>query len=221
MKITLKAKTSFKRRPIERRVKDSSTAALYKAAGYLRTTARRSIKKRKHGSQPGEPPHTRLGQLRNAILFAVDEGRQIAWVGPSAALISDIARYHEFGGVQFIKSERRKYRIGSAGPIDTRAGYTNPYHWKDPRTGATHKGHHSKEDNLSTRHLARGVAFATLKTQLQVDRARFLDRVIWPDSDLLKRRKYPPRPFMGPAMEESLGRLGRIFNVSLAPANSL
>lgn len=188
MKISVKSKSSFNRRLVKQRTDSAGVDALYRAGAYLRTTARRKIKKSNKASRPGRPPHTREGQLRNAILFAVDEGKKIAWVGPSARLISDIAKYHEFGGVQVRKSKRKEYRIGIPGPVDIQDG--------KPR-------------------------FASLKTQRQVDRARFIDRLAWPDSALLKKRKYPPRPFMGPAMEASIKQLNKIFSVSLAPATSL
>lgn len=188
MKIKIKGNSKFHRRSVERRTNATAVSSLHQAAAYLRTTARRSIRQSKKAALPGQPPHTRSGQIRRAILFAVDKQNLTAWVGPSATLISDIAKYHEFGGVQTIKSKRRNYQPGKAGPVDVHNG--------KPR-------------------------FAKLRTAKQVERARFIDRVVWPDSSLLKRRKYPARPFMGPALDASIKRLNDIFRVSLAPATSL
>lgn len=188
MKIKVKATSTLNRRSIERRTHATAETSLYQAGAYLRTTARRSIRTSKKASRPGMPPHTRAGQIRRAILFAVDSKTLTAWVGPSATLISDIARYHETGGFQYKKSKRNEYQPGIRGPIDVGNGQAR---------------------------------FAKLKTRKQVERARFIDRLIWPDSTLLKRRKYPARPFMGPAMEASIKRLSDILRVNLAPATSL
>lgn len=188
MKFKVKAKSKFNRRAVKKRSDETSVDALYKAGAYLRTTARRSIRKSPKASQKGKPPHSRRGQLRTAIVFAVDEKKLIALVGPSASLISDIAKYHEFGGVQTKKSKRKKYRVGSVGPVGMQGDM--------PR-------------------------FALLKTQKQVEKAKFVDHVLWKEADLSKTRKYPRRPFMGPAMQMSTKQLNSIFRVSLAPATSL
>ena len=188
MKFNIKTKSRFNQRAVKQRSDATSLDALYKAGAYVRTAARRKIRKNKKASRPGQPPHTRQGQLRRAILFAVDDHDHSAWVGPSASLISDIAKYHEFGGVQVRKSKRKEYRVGGVGPVDVREGKPN---------------------------------FAFLKTQQQVEKARFIDRLAWPDSSLIKKRKYPARPFMGPALEASVKQLSKIFSVSLSPATSL
>lgn len=188
MKFRFTSQTKFNRRAIKRRSDSASVNALFSAAAYVRTTARRSIRKAKKASRPGSPPHTRQGQLRRSILFAVNTSRLFAVVGPAASLISDIARYHEFGGQQVLRAKRKDYRPGVVGPVDIREG--------KPR-------------------------FAFLRTQRQANRARLLDWAIWPDSTLLKKRQYPARPFMGPAMQASIHQFSQTFNVSLAPANNL
>jgi hypothetical protein len=215
MLVTFKTKSKFNRRAVQQRSDSASVDALYKAGAYLRTAARRKIRKSKNPSRPGAPPHTREGQIRNAILFAVDAGKKIAWVGPSARLISDIARYHEFGGLEKIKAERKSYVHDGVGPIDIREGDVNPGYWKSRRTGRRVKVKSTKK------HVRRGVAFARLRTTKQVERAKFIDRMLWPSTEMFKVRKYPPRPFMGPAMEASLRQLGKIFSASLAPDISL
>jgi hypothetical protein len=52
----------------------------------------------------------------------VNENGEFALVGPSADLFSNIAKYHEFGGIQELKTRRRDYKIGSGGPVDHRTG---------------------------------------------------------------------------------------------------
>ncbi|MFH1022127.1 MAG: hypothetical protein V1809_01920 [Planctomycetota bacterium] len=75
-----------------------SIQSLGHAGGALRMTARRSIKRSKDSSAEGTPPHTRKGQLRRAILYAVEKDKQTVVVGPDVAIVSTAGMAHEFGG---------------------------------------------------------------------------------------------------------------------------
>ena len=68
------------------------------AAATIRLIARRSIRRSPVASAPGTPPHTRRGQLRRAILYAVEKDRQSVVIGPDYGLIGLSATPHEFGG---------------------------------------------------------------------------------------------------------------------------
>lgn len=105
-----------------RRYKRAVVKSLGGAAAYVMKVAKRKIKQSENPSKKGRPPHTRRGALRRAIVFAVNENGEFALVGPSADLFSNIAKYHEFGGYQELKTRRRNYKIGSGGPVDTRTG---------------------------------------------------------------------------------------------------
>ena len=167
--------------------KAAGLAGLRKAAYQVRKAARRAVKRSKQYSRPGSPPHTRKGQLRRAILYGVDNNQALAVVGPAAHLISDIARYHEYGGLQVRKRKRKMYQVGGAGPLDL-------------RTGKNSKG---------------GVVFAKLKNERQVARATRLDRQIWPDGTLVKKQKYPQRPLMGPTLIKQAPSLPKYWEDSL------
>ena len=56
---------------------------LSRAGGWIRKTARRSIRKRKGVSQPGKPPHSHVGLLRRSILYGYDMARESVVVGPT------------------------------------------------------------------------------------------------------------------------------------------
>jgi hypothetical protein len=87
-----------------RRVSDAFRRAarrgLFRAAGAIRLQAARSIIQSASPSAPGSPPHTRKGQLRRAILFAVREERGFlaALIGTSFDILGPAGRAHEFGG---------------------------------------------------------------------------------------------------------------------------
>ena len=67
------------------------------AAASLRKTAVASIERSDEPSDPGEPPHTRRGQLPRAIRFDVDRTKQEAVVGPRASVVGEAGAAHEFG----------------------------------------------------------------------------------------------------------------------------
>jgi len=60
--------------------------------------ARHSIRKSNKPSTKGTPPHTRKGRLRNAIKYAVTEGKQSVVIGPDYDVAADSGSAHEFGG---------------------------------------------------------------------------------------------------------------------------
>ena len=67
------------------------------AAASLRKTAVASIERSDEPSDPGEPPHTRRGQLPRAIRFDVDRTKQEAVIGPRASVVGEAGAAHEFG----------------------------------------------------------------------------------------------------------------------------
>ena len=167
--------------------KAAGLAGLRKAAYQVRKAARKAVRRSRQYSQPGTAPHTRRGQLRRSILYGVENDKALAVIGPAANLISDIASYHEFGGIQVRRRKRKIYKIGGAGPIDIRSGSS--------RLG--------------------GVLFTKLKTQRQVLRATQLDQQIWPDGKLVKKQKYPQRPLMGPTLVNMATSLPKYWENSL------
>jgi phage gpG-like protein len=83
---------------VRRRAKAGAITGLGHAAAAIRLTARRSIRKRATPSQEGQPPHTKAGQLRGAIVYAVEKQHARAVIGPSYERMADAAGAHEHGG---------------------------------------------------------------------------------------------------------------------------
>ena len=91
---------------VKRKARQGTFRSLSHAAAAVRLTASRSIRRRKGPSQPGQPPHTRRGQLKRAIRYAVDRVRETAVIGPSYEAVADVGMPHEFGG----RYRRDRYR---------------------------------------------------------------------------------------------------------------
>lgn len=76
-----------------------ATVTTLKITGFaIRREAIQSIKRSPDASEPGQPPRTRRGQLKRAILYNVDAAQEVAIIGPRASLVGQSAAAHEFGG---------------------------------------------------------------------------------------------------------------------------
>lgn len=103
--------------------------ALVRGGGYVRKTARNSIKKRKGPSRPGRPPHSRTGLLRAHIYFSWDPGSQTVVIGPAAfAKPTGVPKILERGGSR--PSRRNEYaRITNGVGRDSSGRFTSQAEW--------------------------------------------------------------------------------------------
>jgi hypothetical protein len=67
---------------IQKQMDRAAARILMQAGGFIRTTARRSMRRRKASSGPGEPPAAHAGQLRDLLFFAWDSAARSVVVGP-------------------------------------------------------------------------------------------------------------------------------------------
>jgi len=93
-----RVKTRFDGGKVRRAAKKGSIESLGHAGASIRLVARRSIRRSEKPSTPGNPPHTRKGQMKRAIVYAVEKERQDVVVGPDYAVAGPAAMAHEHGG---------------------------------------------------------------------------------------------------------------------------
>lgn len=83
-----------------RRVREAADRAarraFAKAAFRIMRDAQASVERSATPSSPGEPPHTRRGQLKRAIRYAATKDGAV--IGPLASMVGVSAEAHEFGG---------------------------------------------------------------------------------------------------------------------------
>lgn len=96
--VNMKVRTKMDARRVVTAVRAGSIKSLGHAGGAIRMTAKRSIRRSKTASMEGTPPHTRKGQLRRAIRYAVEKDRQTVVIGPDVSIVSTAGTAHEFGG---------------------------------------------------------------------------------------------------------------------------
>lgn len=83
-----------------RRVREAAERAarriFAKAAFRIMRDAQESVQRSAEPSAPGEPPHTRRGQLKRAIRY--DATKDGAVIGPLESMVGTAGVAHEFGG---------------------------------------------------------------------------------------------------------------------------
>jgi hypothetical protein len=94
--VNVTVKKSFDQ--VKRKAQQGNFESLDHAAASIRLIARRSIRKRQTAAMPGNPPHTRQGQLKRSIMYAIDKQRGVALIGPSFDLVGTAGKAHEQGG---------------------------------------------------------------------------------------------------------------------------
>lgn len=93
-----RAKTKFDAKKVQKAAKDGSIKSLAHAGAAIRLTARRSIKTAAKKSAAGTPPNSRKGQLRRAIVYAVEKEQERVVIGPDYGVVGTSGAAHEFGG---------------------------------------------------------------------------------------------------------------------------
>jgi len=90
----------FDRARVKQAMDKATRRVLNRFGGFVRLTARRSIRRRKAVSEPGRPPTSRTGLLRRNIWYAYDPSARSVVVGPvPIRQRSDAPAILEYGGV--------------------------------------------------------------------------------------------------------------------------
>jgi hypothetical protein len=182
--ITPRVRVNDETHRVIKAAKAGTITSLGRAGAYIRGIAMRSIKVSPDPAPPGHQPHTRKGRLKRGILFAVDRAALAALIGPTASAVGMIGRTHEFGGTEPPKRRRgrRKRAIELGGYGPIRVEGRPVY--------------------------------IELRTPEQVSRAQEVAATLTPAERALgatSTRRYPARPFMGPALERAKPRLPALW----------
>lgn len=103
----------FDRPAVVNAMSKANKRALSKAGAFIRTNAKRSIRKRKKVSQAGQPPSSHSGELRKLIFFSYDFKNDSVVIGPllykAKGQSQTVPNLLEKGGVQTYKKKKRRY----------------------------------------------------------------------------------------------------------------
>ncbi len=184
------------------KVDQANRRALSRYGNYVRVAARRSIRRRKSPSKPGNPPRNVTGLLKAGIMYGLDSTSKSVIIG--AAKIaggSDVPETLEYGSA-FPRREknvaRRLRKIGGGGEIFASKRNT-PGSFERLVDGGTQY-----------------VRYSILKTQKQVARANKINRRLY-GPNMVMHQTYS-RPYMGPADVAARAQLlPRIWRNSIKP----
>jgi len=102
---------------VKKAVSSGTRRVLSKFGAYVRTAARSSIRSRKRASEPGQPPSSHTGLLKQFIFFAYDLQRETVVIGPMPLnrKVGNAPEALEHGGasvvVEGLRRRRRKRRV--------------------------------------------------------------------------------------------------------------
>jgi len=187
VKVKVRTKSDFHK--VRKAAKRGTITSLGHAGAYVRGIAKRSIKISPVYAPPGHPPHSRKGRLKHGIVYAVEKSRAAVLIGPTYSAVGKIARTHEFGGTEppkKLRGRRANWKLEVGGFGPIRIGPAGP-------------------------------EFARLVTERQVARAKEIAATLPPGrgARTIPRRRYPKRPFMGPALMRSKERLPKKWQGSV------
>jgi phage gpG-like protein len=184
---------------VAKEIRDGTRDELKRMGAYIRGIARRSIGKGKVDSkgnrvysEPGRPPKTWTGALKNSIAFGVEEDSVV--IGPGYGRFGRLGSTHEFGGTESVKRKTTDY-LGR--PITVPG--TN---W---RIGP--QGHGPIDGERGS------FRYGKLWTMAQVRRSqRIVQEFLewergWGIKPMSTQRRYPARPFMAPVLRKIAGDL--------------
>lgn len=181
-----------------------SRKVLSRQGAYLRGIAKRMIRFKKNKSiysMPGNSPftHSKTG-LKQSIIFAADDVSVV--IGTTFSGIGTIGGTHEHGGVEpgrkVLRGNNWIMRLGGHGPIDIRNGelifakLTSPEMVRRSRELLRFRRNELKRDN-------------SIKDAFDIASRESRE----------KPRKYPSRPFMGPALSEGADKLPEFWKLAI------
>jgi phage gpG-like protein len=103
--ISMRSRSEFYSQRVRDAARKGSFKSLNHAGAAIRLTARRSIKRGKRPSRVGQPPHTKKGQLKRSLRYAVEKQNERVLIGPTHTVVGRSGMAHEFGG----KYKKQRY----------------------------------------------------------------------------------------------------------------
>jgi hypothetical protein len=181
------------------KVDQANRRALSRYGNYVRVAARRSIRRRRTPSPPGQPPRSVTGLLKIGIMYGYDPTAKSVVVGAAriAGGTSAPATLEYGGPAGRRKNHPRPRRVGEVGELSI-----------DPR----------RTPGAQPRKTAAGVQYVRygrLRTTAQVRRSNAIARRL---AAAPAPAMVAPRPYMGPADSAARARLlPRLWQNSIKP----
>jgi len=112
--ISMRGRSEFYSQRMRDAAKKASFKSLNHAGAAIRLTARRSIRRNKKPSREGTPPHTKKGQLKRSLRYAVNKDKGSVIIGPTYTVVGRSGMAHEFGGKYYGRDYPKRKFMGPA-----------------------------------------------------------------------------------------------------------
>lgn len=198
---------------VARAVRSAMPKVLMRQGAYIRGVAARSIRRvanKLRYSAPGTPPYTHSGKLKEGIEFAGEENRVL--IGPRASWIGRLGALHEFGGVVPGRAESEQvvnWRLvaGGHGPIEIRNGVVVYAKYRSDRQIQRGLGLIYTQSRIGGRQ--------KLWSMTDINDSIPANLSLWRVLGARPTKRYPARPFMGPALAIARERLPGLWANSI------
>lgn len=110
----------FDSEKVIRKTTEGERRLLSRGGAFIRQTAKRSMRKRKKVSDPGQPPSSRVGHIKKFLYFAYDARRRSVVVGPARFAKGEAPQLLEEGG----SATRQLLKLGQVQGRDNRGRFT-------------------------------------------------------------------------------------------------
>jgi hypothetical protein len=187
----------FDRQGVLNQISKKSASVMRSFGALTRTIAKRSMKKRKDASEPGQPPRVIRGQLKKFIYFVYDRNSKSVVIGPIAwnSPIGIVPPILEYGGkITGKKNKRRTIRVvGDGGEV--RIG--------GKRSVTTKLTRKTLKGNVD-------VTYAKLTTPLMAARANQIQEQLYGPLNI-PSFEIEARPYMRPAFDVAEEKLPELW----------
>lgn len=191
-----------------KRIVDKANAKVLKSCGaYVRKIARDFIRHKsdpnKH-SAPLQSPFDHFG-LKQSIIFASNENA--AYIGPRHIRggLSNVARLHEFGGNAIVKDMDMELWRG------VKEGMVAPVTASNVRQKNAIIRHDQRRDPKT----GRKIVWIRISSKRQAEHSTRLYHRLMKHNKTTRMVKYPPRPYMAPALMKALPNLSKMWKNSI------
>ena len=194
-------------RKIQKAVDKANQAVLRRCGAYVRKIARDFIRHKSNPERHSEPLHSPYDHfgLKQSVIFVVDG--DAVYIGPRHIRggLANVARLHEFGGEAVVKDIDMELWDG------VKQGMVGPVTVRNLRRSDRVVRHDSRTDPKT----GRKVVWVHIANRRQAEHSTRLYHRLMRNSTATRLVRYPPRPYMAPALMKALPNLSSMWKNSI------
>ena len=140
---------------IIKRMDAATVRGIARASGLVRIIAQRSMRRRVRAAKPGEPPSVRQGNLKDMLVFGIENAgfaSVIGSIGYGNANVPELMEYGGWSASGYVVTQADGDATGGSGPV--RRVRTRPGHPRHPGWRTVFHGSNRPGDRVAVRQTA-------------------------------------------------------------------